>query len=367
MVLANVFWSGSSRGHQPTITNPLTGYRSQSQCQNSVLCWSCWSQVGRLVTDWALAAALRRRFPPLVCRSLQLFANASTNAQLIKIAVAPTSTASNLLHIMSITIGIKKTTEESFSVTLPSPDTALVDDLRAQVAAAAGFPPQETKLIFQGKFLKDGSSLASYSIVDGVVVHLMKQAAAPAAGAASAPEPSALLTSEPNLDDLDDETIRSRRSRYNLQRDISSMARFTAQGIVHAYAPVQLAPRRSREEANTTPRVARGYYSRDTTVVQLSMVVFGHEDCVALGAHMRSGECRVKRLSLVSLVFVLVLLNSFIIYYGLGFLSHPPPSADSMAQISCNIGGRGASAIAEAIQVNTTVEQLDLVSNRMQS
>jgi hypothetical protein len=44
-----------------------------------------------------------------------------------------------------------------------------------------------------------------------------------------------LLTSEPNLDDLDDETIRSRRSRYNLQRDISSMARFTAQGIVHAY------------------------------------------------------------------------------------------------------------------------------------
>lgn len=44
-----------------------------------------------------------------------------------------------------------------------------------------------------------------------------------------------LLTSGTNLDDFAEETILSRRSRGNLQRDISDMARFNAQGMKHAH------------------------------------------------------------------------------------------------------------------------------------
>ena len=98
---------------------------------------------------------------------------------------------------MSITIGIKKTTGESFSVSLPASDTTLVDELRAQVAAAAGIPPQEIKLIFRGKVLKDGTTLALYNVTDGVVIHLMKQQPA-AAGAAPAQETPAAASAAPS-------------------------------------------------------------------------------------------------------------------------------------------------------------------------
>jgi hypothetical protein len=102
-----------------------------------------------------------------------------------------------LRTVMSITIGIKKTTGESFSVSLPASDTTLVDELRAQVAAAAGIPPQEIKLIFRGKVLKDGTTLALYNVTDGVVVHLMKQQPA-AAGAAPAQETPATASAAPS-------------------------------------------------------------------------------------------------------------------------------------------------------------------------
>jgi hypothetical protein len=96
--------------------------------------------------------------------------------------------------IMSISIGIKKTNGESFHVTLPASESTLVDHLRERVAAVAGIPPNETKLIFRGKVLKDGTTLESYSVVDGVVIHLMKQQVPPPSAevGSSASEPSSV-------------------------------------------------------------------------------------------------------------------------------------------------------------------------------
>ena len=43
------------------------------------------------------------------------------------------------------------------------------------------------------------------------------------------------------------------------------------------------------------------------------------------------------------------------------------PPADSVAQVTCDLNAEGAKAIAAAIQVNTTVERVDLVSYIMKS
>lgn len=64
-----------------------------------------------------------------------------------------------------------------------------VGDLKAQLQEGAGVPPEQMRLIYAGRVLKDPQTLASYSIADGHTLHLV-QGVAPAASVTSPPAAS---------------------------------------------------------------------------------------------------------------------------------------------------------------------------------
>jgi len=80
-------------------------------------------------------------------------------------------------------LNIKCSTGAKFLVTVELDKT--VAELKAQLQPEVGVPPEQMRLIYAGRVLKDPQTLASYSIADGQTVHLVQGAAAPAASVTS--------------------------------------------------------------------------------------------------------------------------------------------------------------------------------------
>ena len=80
-------------------------------------------------------------------------------------------------------------------------------------------------------------------------------------------------------------------------------------------------------------------------------------DCSALAARMRTGEIsRVKELYLVRFFFSSVSVSFFAVFPASSLLNR------IVSQVRNNIGDSGATAIADALRVNSSVKELWLVS-----
>lgn len=76
-----------------------------------------------------------------------------------------------------ITFNIKSSSDAKYVLTLPLSITVL--DLKNKLSTSeyADIPPERQRLIYSGRVLKDGDTLASYKIKEGNTVHLVKGAA----------------------------------------------------------------------------------------------------------------------------------------------------------------------------------------------
>jgi hypothetical protein len=92
-------------------------------------------------------------------------------------------------------------------------------------------------------------------------------------------------------------------------------------------------------------------FSIDSEEIDASLCGVTDAECVALGARMALGE--FKRLKILKLVTLFVLCICSV---------HRIVFADSVVQYNNNIGDEGAKAIGAALQVNTSVQVLHLVS-----
>jgi hypothetical protein len=92
-------------------------------------------------------------------------------------------------------------------------------------------------------------------------------------------------------------------------------------------------------------------FSIDSEEIDASGCGVTDAECVALGARMASGE--FKRLKILKLVTLFVLCICSV---------HRIVFADSVVQNANKIGDEGAKAIGAALQVNTSVQELHLVS-----
>ena len=98
-------------------------------------------------------------------------------------------------------------------------------------------------------------------------------------------------------------------------------------------------------------KLGRKYFSIDSEEIDASFCGVTDAECVALGKRMASGE--FKRLKILNLVILFVLCICSV---------HRIVFADSVVQGYNNIGVEGAKAIGAALQVNTSVQVLILVS-----
>ncbi|GMT00222.1 hypothetical protein PENTCL1PPCAC_22396, partial [Pristionchus entomophagus] len=76
-----------------------------------------------------------------------------------------------------------KTTSTQYDIEVP--EGATVGDVKHSLVDKTGNPVEKHTLIFSGKILKDADTLASYSIKDGMAIHLVIRTSAPAAAAAA--------------------------------------------------------------------------------------------------------------------------------------------------------------------------------------
>jgi len=76
-----------------------------------------------------------------------------------------------------VTFNVKSSSDAKYVVTVPLTLTVL--DLKQKLAGPeyADIPPEQQRLIYSGRVLKDPDSLASYKIKEGNTVHLVKGAA----------------------------------------------------------------------------------------------------------------------------------------------------------------------------------------------
>jgi ubiquilin len=102
--------------------------------------------------------------------------------------MADTSAAS---EDASVSFNVKSTGNAKYNFSLPLSTT--VADLKAKLATAeyANVPANAQRLIYSGKVLKDGDTLASYNVKDGNTMHLVKSAASNQRQNPAASQPSA--------------------------------------------------------------------------------------------------------------------------------------------------------------------------------
>ena len=93
------------------------------------------------------------------------------------------------------------------------------------------------------------------------------------------------------------------------------------------------------------------FFSIDSEQIDASGCGVTDAECVALGARRELGE--FKRLKILKLVILFVLCICSV---------HRIVFANSVVQNNNNIGDEGAKAIGAALQVNTSVQELILVS-----
>ncbi|KAF9366048.1 hypothetical protein BGX34_006588 [Mortierella sp. NVP85] len=89
-----------------------------------------------------------------------------------------------------ITINVKASNDRKHTISIAVSDTVL--ELKQKVAENCDTPAERIRLIYSGKVLQDGHALATYKILDGHTVHMVRSAVAPATTAA---QPSAPTTS----------------------------------------------------------------------------------------------------------------------------------------------------------------------------
>jgi ubiquilin len=80
---------------------------------------------------------------------------------------------------MSLKLVIRQSNGDQFEVEVESA-AASVAELKKACESGAQLPPDQQRLIFKGRILKDEQTLESYKIENGVTVHLVKAKAATA-------------------------------------------------------------------------------------------------------------------------------------------------------------------------------------------
>ncbi|KAK3828544.1 MAG: hypothetical protein J3Q66DRAFT_379739 [Benniella sp.] len=86
-----------------------------------------------------------------------------------------------------ITINVKASNDRKHTISIAVSDTVL--ELKKKVAENCDTPAERIRLIYSGKVLQDEHALATYKILDGHTVHMVRSAVTPAA------QPSAPTTS----------------------------------------------------------------------------------------------------------------------------------------------------------------------------
>jgi len=89
-----------------------------------------------------------------------------------------------------ITINVKASNDRKHTISIAVSDTVL--ELKKKVAENCDTPAERIRLIYSGKVLQDEHALATYKIMNGHTVHMVRSAVTPATTAA---QPSAPTTS----------------------------------------------------------------------------------------------------------------------------------------------------------------------------